>query len=340
MKNSLRFAGRALAAAGALLLASGAASAQVVIKMATLVPEGSDWHRIVLEMVDQWRKAGKGQIDVRLYPGGRAGDDVDVVRKMRLGTLNAALLTSAGLTEIDRGAMAMEIPMAYAGYGEFDCALDKVGPAVARRMQDKGFELLGWADAGYIQFFTKSPVRTPDDLRRLKMFAWAGDDQYVELWKSAGFNPVPLPSTELATALKTGLVGAVSTTPQVAVTLQYVNDARNMTEIDWAVLAGGFVVSKATWEKIPADVRPQLLAAAREAGRKLSQSTRAATPRDLDAIKRRGVNVVTLAPADRERWTKLVESVYSKVRGPLVPADMFDMALRSRDECRAKKAGR
>jgi len=340
VKNSLRFAGRALAAAGALLLASGAASAQVVIKMATLVPEGSDWHRIVLEMVDQWRKAGKGQIDVRLYPGGRAGDDVDVVRKMRLGTLNAALLTSAGLTEIDRGAMAMEIPMAYAGYGEFDCVLDKVGPAVARRMQDKGFELLGWADAGYIQFFTKSPVRTPDDLRRLKMFAWAGDDQYVELWKSAGFNPVPLPSTELATALKTGLVGAVSTTPQVAVTLQYVNDARNMTEIDWAVLAGGFVVSKATWEKIPADVRPQLLVAAREAGRKLSQSTRAATPRDLDAIRKRGVNVVTLAPADRDRWTKLVESVYSKVRGPLVPADMFDMALRSRDECRAKKAGR
>ena len=57
----------------------------------------------------------------RLYPGGVTGDDLDIVRKMRLGTLDAGLLTVGGLSHIDRGILALELPLAYADYGELDC---------------------------------------------------------------------------------------------------------------------------------------------------------------------------------------------------------------------------
>ncbi len=177
------------------LLAGPARADNVVFKIASLVPQGSEWHHVLLQMADDWRKVSGGQVNVRLYPGGVAGDDTDVVRKMRLGTLNGGLLTTTGLTDVDRSVLALEIPLAYTSYAELDCTLGRLGPELERKMADKGFIVLAWTDGGWVRFFGKNPIRTPDDLKSAKLFTWAGDDQYVELWKNAGFNPIPLPAT-------------------------------------------------------------------------------------------------------------------------------------------------
>ncbi len=86
------------------------ASAEIVIKAATLVPQGSEWYKIIQEMGAEWQKASNGQIVFRLYPGGVAGDDMDLVRKMRLGTLDAGLITVNGLSAIDRGVLGSRSP--------------------------------------------------------------------------------------------------------------------------------------------------------------------------------------------------------------------------------------
>jgi TRAP-type C4-dicarboxylate transport system substrate-binding protein len=96
----------AAVAAVAILVAPGlapAASAQpITVKMATLVPEGSSWHLVLKEVADKWNKISGGKVRVIIYPSGTQGDDPDVVRKIRLGTLNAGVLTSVGLAEIDQ----------------------------------------------------------------------------------------------------------------------------------------------------------------------------------------------------------------------------------------------
>jgi len=217
-----------------------------------------------------------------------------------------------------------------------------MSPDLESGLADKGFVLIGWSDGGFVRFFTKTPARTPDDLKPMKMFSWAGDDRYVKLWKEAGFNPVPLPSTEISTALQTGLITALSTTPEAMLLLQWYNQAKCMTELDWAVLLGGFVVNKATWEKIPPAIRPALEASARETGRRLRDLSRAGMVRNIEAMQKRGLQVVKLSPAEKDNWRKTIEGIYPKVRGPIFPPDVFDVALRNRDECRremqAKKA--
>jgi TRAP-type transport system periplasmic protein len=135
------------------------AADELVIKMATLAPQGSEWHQVLLEMGASWQKASHGQVSLRLYPGGVAGDDTDVVRKMRLGTLNGGFLAIQGISEIDRSVLALEVPLAYADYDEFDCVLEKMGPQLEKLYEEKGFVILGWTDAGWAHFFTKSPVR-------------------------------------------------------------------------------------------------------------------------------------------------------------------------------------
>ena len=317
-------------------MAMPALAQPVLVKLATLVPDGSSWHLILKETADKWKTLSGGRVTVRIYPGGVAGDDPDVIRKIRLGTLNAGVLTSVGVAEIEKSVYALGVPMMYSSYDEVYYVLDKIRPRLEASLEAKGFVVLNWVDAGWVHFFTQKPVATPDDLKTLKLFSWAGDSQSVELWRSAGFNPVPLPATEIATALQTGLVNALPSPPQVAVISQYYNNAKNMTDLPWQLLLGATVISKPTWEKIPADVRPALLEAARDAGKRLQTEIRAGGERDVEAMKKRGLNVVPVDAKTRDLWRKTAEAMYPRIRGTIVPAEAFDEAMKYRDEYRKR----
>ena len=322
-----------------LILASAARGAgEIVVKVATLAPQGSEYHKVLQEMGAEWQKVSNGLIVFRLYPGGVAGDDMDIVRKMQLGILDAGLLTVKGLSRIDRGVLGLEVPLAYSDYRELNCVLEKMGPQLERRMEPKGFIVLGWSEAGWAHFFTKSPARTPDDMKKLKMFVWAGDDQYTELWKKAGFNPVPLPATEIATALQTGLVNAVTINPQGILLLQWYREVHYMTDFKWAVFLGGIVISKSTWEKIPAEIRPALRQAALKAAQRLREFSIKTDQSDIEALKKNGVTVVSVDEKTLNEWRRLVESVLPQVRGSYLPAESLDTALKLRDQCR-RQAG-
>jgi TRAP-type C4-dicarboxylate transport system substrate-binding protein len=314
------------------------AQAPVVVRMATLVPDGSSWYLILKEAADRWKQVSGGRVIVRLFPGGVAGDDPDVVRKMRLGTLNAGLLTSVGVAEIDKSVYAMGVPLMYDSYEEVYWVHEKMRPKLEASLEAKGFVVLNWADGGWVHFFTTKPVAVPDELRKLRLFTWAGDAEAVEVWRSAGFNPVPLPSTEIATALQTGLVEALSSPPQVAVISQFFTHARNMTDLRWQLLQGATIITKATWEKIPADVRPELLKVSQEAGARLQKEIRDAEAKDVLAMKSRGLTVVPVSAAQRAQWQKLTESLYPRIKGRVVPAEAFDEAMRYRDEYRRQRA--
>jgi len=85
---------------------------------------------------------------------------------------------------------------------------------------------------------------------------------------------VPLPSTEISTALQTGLVEALGAPPQVTVISQYFNHAKYMTDFRWQLLQGATIITKAMWERIPADLRPALLKVAQEDGARLQKDVR------------------------------------------------------------------
>lgn len=324
----------ACVALAAVAIAAGA-SAQTVIKMASLVPQGSAWHSTLLEMGAAWQKASGGKVTLRLYPGGVAGDDNDVVRKMRLGTIDAGLLAVAGLADIDRSIFALSIPMAFTGYDELDAVMAKITPQLDRVFAEKGFIVLAWADGGWIHFFSKAPMHTPDDMKRMKLFTWAGDTAAVEMWKAAGFNPVVLPSTEISTALQTGMINVLPTPPQAAVLLQWYNQARYMNDVNWAVLLGAIVVNKAAWDRIPADLQPAIRTAAEDAGRTLRAQTRAASVHDIKAMTDRGLTVFHADEATVALWRKAAEAAYPTVRSTFMPAWAFDEAMKARAEVRA-----
>src|SRR3990172_9804873 len=255
------------AAAVLLLAASAAASpgiaapAPTVVKMATLAPEGSSWYRVLQEMGEEWKKVSGGAVSLRIYPGGVAGDEDAMIRKMRIGQIQAAAITGIGLAYLEPSFYALHIPMMYASDEEFDSVRDRYAPVLERKMEEKGFVVLNWGDAGWVHFFSKDPVVTPAEAKALKLFQWSGDTNLVQLYKETGFHPVPLSTNDLLPGLQTGMVDAYSSTPLVSLAFQWFGLAPNMADLRYAPLTGATGIEKRAWGEIPPALHPKLLQA-------------------------------------------------------------------------------
>ena len=315
-----------------------AAAQTVTIKMATLVPTNSSWFLVLKEVADKWNKLSNGRVRVILYGGGTKGDDPEVVQAMRLGELQGAVLSSVGIAQIDPSVYALSIPMAFDSYEEVYYVLDKMKARLESSMESKGFVVLNWADGGWLRFFTTSSVTTPDDLKKLTLFQWAGDAKTLEIWKTAGFKVRPAALTDLPMGLSTGLFQACALSPQVAQIGRYYERAKYMTDVQWALLIGATVVKKETWAQVPADLKPALLKAMQEAGAKLQADIRQSGEKDLVAMRGAGLPVVPVDAKTKALWLKAAESAYGKIRGEFVPTDAFDEAMKYRDEYRKAHA--
>lgn len=323
-----------LVAVGCALLPAAAMARKITVKLATLAPKNTVFHRILKEMGNEWKELSGGEVEVKIFAGGVAGDDADVVRKMRLGTVSAALLTAAGVSTIDKAVHAAAVPMMFKDWAEFDYVFEKLQPDLEKVYEEKGFVVLNWVDAGMVRFYTKEKGTTAEDLAKMKLFVWAGQEESLKLWKSAGFNPVPLPSTEISTALQTGLITALPSTSQATSLMGWYEQLGYMIDVDWAPLVGGTVITKETWEKIDPALRPKLLESARKAGQRLKAEARPADAANVKAMVARGLQVVTPDAETRKAWQARAEKSYPDIRGTYAPAEFFDLALKYRADFR------
>jgi TRAP-type transport system periplasmic protein len=319
-------------------LAPAARAQGTVIKLATLVPEGSVWDKVLREMGSDWSTSTQGRVSLRIYPGGVAGDEPDVVRKMRIGQLHAAAITTAGLADIDPAFQIFNIPMFFDSYPELYAVLDKMEPVLKQRLESKGFVLLNWGHGGWVFFFTKQPVDNLDALKKTKMFAWAGDDKMVQRWKSNGFQPVALAATDILTGLSTGMIETYPSTPLIGLTLQWYRQTPYMVGVGLAPLVGGLVITKKAWSAIKPEDQAKLLAACDRVERRLMTEVPKQDTTAVVEMQKRGLTVTKVTPANVEKFRTAAQAFATSMRGDLVPADILDMATRERDAFRKRSA--
>jgi len=316
-----------LLAAAALLAAATAVQAQepVKIRLGTLAPRGTSWHRSLLEMGEKWRAAqGPGAAFI-VYTDGSQGGEADMVRRMRIGQLNAALLSVVGMTEIDDSVAALQkMPMVFRSWDELDYLREKLRPNLERRFFDKGFVVLCWGDAGWVRFFSKEPALRPADYRGMKLFAWAGDNPQADIMKSLGYHPVVLEISDILPGLQTGMVNMVPSTPFWALTLQFYKHAPYMLDMNWVPLVGAVVVTRKSWDAMSPGAQQALLEAGEAAGVRLRAISRRENEEAVEAMKKRGLKVQAVSPEVEAEWRRMAEQTYPMIRGKLVPADLFD----------------
>jgi len=309
-----------------------------VVKLATVLPSGTSYHRILQGMAEEWRKV-PGGMPVIIYTGSQMGDEADVVRRMGIGQLQAGVLSVGGLSEIDRSVTALSyMPMMFRSLEEVVYVREKLQPDLEARLLKRGYVTLFWGDVGWVKIFTREPVVHPEDLKKLKIFASARDTYQVDLMKSLGYQPVPLVTGDILPGLQTGMISAVWVPPFYALAGQIYGRARHMLDLDWAPLVGATVITRKTWEAIPVETREVLLKSARAAGEQMRSRGRTEADQAVEAMKKRGLKVQPVSPQIEAEWRAFAEQVYPKIRGAMVPAEMFDEVQRLLKEYRARPA--
>jgi len=313
--------------------------AKTILRLGTVVPKGSAWHDTLLYLRQEWWRISDGEVDLRIYAGGVLGDETQMVRQVRAGRIQAVALSANGLSRIDGGVAALQIPLMLDSYEELDYVRDRIAPKLEQRIEEQGtkHKVLFWTDGGWVRFFAKKPVRTLDDIRKMRLFTSAGDAETEKLWKSFRFNVVPLSATDMLTSLQTGMIDAFDVPPLFALFDRSYTQAPNMLDLKIAPLIGGVVVSKKAWDTVPEQYRDEMLKAGREAGAKLRGEIRRLGPDSIVQMKQRGLNVIVPDKATLDAWQSEVEAIYPKLRGSYCPADLFDEVKRLRDEYRKSK---
>ncbi len=312
------------------------AAEAVRIKLATLAPRDSSFHKSLLAMGDKWKQASAGAVTLTVYPDGTQGGEADMVRRMRVGQLQAAMLTVPGLSQIEESVTSLQLmPMMFRSLDEFDFVLGKLRPTLEKKLLDKGFVALFWGDAGWVRIFSKHPGLMPDDYRKMKVFVWSGDTRSTEIYKALGYNAVPLEQTDVLAGLQTGLIDALPSIPFYALSGQFYGAAPHMLELNWVPLVGGTVITKKSWDAVPASAKSAMLKAAAEAGEAMKLRGRVESDESVEAMKKRGLKTHAPTPEALAAWRKLGEETYPRLRGKVVPADMFDEVQRLLKEYRA-----
>ena len=308
------------------LLASPVARAAepVTIKLATILPAGTSGHQSLMELRDTWQKVSGQSVKLNIYAGSADGEAL-LVKKMRARQIHAALLSAVGLSEIDKSLSSLQLmPMMFRNWGEVDYVREAVRPILEARLREKGFVVLFWADAGWVRFFSKETGVYPDDFKRMKMFSWAGEPQQMEIMRGLGYQPVSLETEQIIPGLTTGMISVVPVPPFLANALQYNRQANHMLGLNWVPIVGAAIVRRDIWETIPPEVRAALLEAASGTGEKIRARTRAEDEAAVVAMAKRGLIVQPVTPPVEAAWLALAAKTHLQIRGPIVPADIFD----------------
>jgi len=312
-----------------------AADKTLRVNLGTLAPRGSVYHQALQAMAEAWRQAPEGGVRLVIYPDGTQGGEADMVRLMRVGSLQAGLLTAVGLQGIESAVSGLQnVPLLFRNLEEFESVREKLRPDLEKRLADKGFVVLFWVDAGWLRYFSKEPVLTPDDLRRMKIFIWTGSPDQATIMRHAGFTPVPLETSDILPGLQTGLINTAPLPPIFALATQADLRAPHMLDLNLAPLVGACVIKKETWEKIPTALREPLLSAAERCGKDIRANSRKESLEAIEAMKKRGLKVHQPSPEITEQWRREAEKSYSEIRGRLVPADIFDEVQHQLEEFR------
>jgi TRAP-type transport system periplasmic protein len=326
-----------LALAAAWITPLWSAQQPLNIKVGTLAYKGTSLYKALEMMREKWRKASDNRVDLDIF--NPQGGEAATVKRMRARQLQAAMLTVTGLAEIDRSVTALEdYPFMFRSLDEVEYVRKNLTPDIEKRFEMQGFKVLFWGDAGWVRYFSKEKMEHPADLKKMKVFTWAGDHHQTDIMKAAGFNPVPLETDFILTSLGSGLIDVVPAPPLVAEAGQFYTVTKHMLEVNYGPLVGGAVIRKDTWDAIPPATQAALLKAAQETGEWMKQTSRAENDQAIQAmVSKHGLVVHRATPQIEAEWQALAKEISPKVRGGLVAEEMYDRVMKLLDEYRVGK---
>jgi TRAP-type C4-dicarboxylate transport system substrate-binding protein len=240
------------------------AADMTLIRVATLAPKNSPFLRAFEELDQTIRTMTHGAVGFQMFSSGVAGDEVNVVRKMRVGQLDSGMVTSDGLGLLVPEVNVLRAPGVISTYPQLEKVTRELLPDFDKIFDQKGFKLISWGEAGEYRYFSREPIQHPNDIKRMRPWLWPQSPVMQETWRAIGATPVPLGLPEVFGALQTKMVDLVESTSLAYVALQWHSTGQKyVTQDANGMLMGAWVMNKPTFEALAPEVQQQIVSIAR-----------------------------------------------------------------------------
>ncbi len=264
---------------------------------------------------------------MNIYAGTQGGE-LQIVRRMRVGQIQGAMLTSVGLAQIERSVTALQyMPLMFRDWDDVDRVRERLRPELEARLQKAGYVVMFWGDGGWIRYFSRKPINRLEDLKSMRVYASSGDPETVEIFKDY-YTPVVLEPDQILLGLRNGMIDALPIPAILANFNQVPTYAPYMLDLRWAPITGALVLTERAWKELDPKTQAWLKETSERAGHEMRRASRVEDEQTVQAMKdKQGLKVVMMSPEAEREWRAEVARVYPRIRGKLVPAPMFDATV-------------
>jgi TRAP-type C4-dicarboxylate transport system substrate-binding protein len=287
----------------------------VIIKLATLAPEGSPWIQVLKAAADEAQQKTGNAVQFKIYPGGVMGDERDMVRKMHIGQLQAAMLSSASLASMYPEIDVLQTPFLFDSYPETDFVVGKMEDGFKSGLEKNGYVALGWSEAGFVYLMSTVPVETLELLRKAKVWIWNDSPMSKAIFEEAGVIGVPLSISDVLVGLQTGLVEVVYVPPSVAVALQWFTRIKYITDAPLNYMLGGLVAKKEAFDKIDPQHQSVVKEVFQRHMTRLKEIIRAENQEALTVMQKQGIKLISPGKAQIADYKAISEKAMQKESG-------------------------
>lgn len=286
------------------------------IKLALLVPEGTSWGMSLKKFAKEVETATNGDVNFKIYYGGVAGDEPDVLRKIRIGQLNGGIFTGKTLGEIYGDVRAMEIPFTFLDKtAKASSTLTKLTPVFNQGLKSKGFVNLGFYELGQVYLVSTKKVTNLNELKGVKIWSWEGDPLVKAMIDSLELVSVPLALPDVLSSLSTGIINAAYAPALGIIALQWHTKIKYLVNFPTAYSIGALLVSDKVWSQVKPDQQSKILAIASKYVKEANQKSVEENLEALNQLKKSGVEFVSFPAADYKQAQGVRSKVVQKVQG-------------------------
>lgn len=298
-----------------------------LIKLATVAPDGSSWMKIMEDMDKELREKTKGEVGFAFYGGGRAGEEGAVLEKMRYMEYHAAGLTGIGLGSILPEIRVMESPFMFKTYKEYDHVLEKFTKRFWKGIYKRDYVLLGWAEGGFVNVFSKTKVVTLKELQQTNFWVRQGDPFLAGVFKGFGLKATPLALQDVLPMLQTGKIDTIGVSPLACIALQWHSELKYRSEAPIYNIMAGVVISKKAWTNLPTQYKRPLYKTVRKYSTKLVEVSRKDNEEAKKKLVTMGLATINPSPQQLSEWDKRGAEVADQMaKDKIFPKELLEQA--------------
>ena len=270
---------------------------------------------------------------------GDIGNDKTLLRRINVKLLHGAILSGEGLSEIVPEVRVLEMPFTFRSYKEFHYVRGKLTPELKNRFSKKGYELIGWVDPGFLYFFSKRVIRSPEDYQESKPWNYQDEPVTQEMFKVFGVKPIPITSVDVRIALQIGMIETVCASAPSVLSRDWFTELKYMTDMPITMGAAGFIIKKRTLAKLSEEHQTILRGVINRHLNELVAKTEMIDVDAIESLKKAGIEIIGLDDEERATFTEVGSEVKSGL-GPLIYSqDLLDSAMEALEDYKAGQKG-